>query len=63
MHSILFQVSLFAELFNELLMRDFGFQIFKGLSQAPEKPKEEDKKKKDKKKDEKSEEKEDDKVN
>ena len=58
------QVSLFAELFNELLMRDFGFQIFKALCAAPEKPKEDDKKKKEKekKKDEKSEEKEEDKV-
>lgn len=60
--SILFQVSLFAELFNELLMRDFGFQIFRALSEVPEKPKEDEKKKKEKKKDEKSEEKEEDKV-
>ena len=45
-------------------MRDFGFQIFKALCAAPEKPKEDDKKKKEKekKKDEKSEEKEEDKV-
>lgn len=59
-----FEVSLFAELFNELLMRDFGFQIFKALCAAPEKPKEDEKKKKEKekKKDEKSEEKEEDKV-
>ena len=46
------QVSLFAELFNEMLMRDFGFSIYKGLVGAPEKPKE-DKKDKEKKKDEK----------
>ena len=44
----MFQVSLFAELFNEMLMRDFGFNIYKALCAAPEKPKEE---KKDKKKD------------
>jgi hypothetical protein len=43
------QVSLFAELFNEMLMRDFGFTMYKCLSAAPEKPKEE-KKEKDKKK-------------
>jgi len=47
-------VSLFAELFNEMLMRDFGFSIYKSLNQAPEKPKKEEKKKEDKdKKDEK----------
>lgn len=34
-------MSLFAELFNEMLMRDFGFRIYKALSAAPEKPKEE----------------------
>lgn len=44
-----FEVSLFAELFNEMLMRDFGFTMYKCLSAAPEKPKEE-KKEKDKKK-------------
>ena len=43
-------------------MRDFGFQIFRALCQAPERPKEDEKKKKDKKKDDKSEDKEDDKV-
>jgi hypothetical protein len=36
-----FEVSLFAELFNEMLMRDFGFRIYKALVEAPEKPKEE----------------------
>ncbi|XP_076250699.1 cell division cycle and apoptosis regulator protein 1-like [Rhynchophorus ferrugineus] len=47
-----FEVSLFAELFNEMLMRDFGFNIFKALYELPQKPKEkeEDKKKKDEKK-------------
>lgn len=47
-----FEVSLFAELFNEMLMRDFGFNIFKALYELPQKPKEkeEDKKKKDDKK-------------
>lgn len=43
-----FEVSLFAELFNEMLMRDFGFNIYKALFDLPEKPKEkEDKRKKD----------------
>lgn len=31
-----FEVSLFAELFNEMLMRDFGFNIYKALVTAPE---------------------------
>ncbi|XP_052262655.1 cell division cycle and apoptosis regulator protein 1-like isoform X2 [Dreissena polymorpha] len=47
-----FEVSLFAELFNEMLMRDFGFTIYKSIVGAPEKPKEE---KKEKKKDDKKE--------
>ncbi|XP_022919300.2 cell division cycle and apoptosis regulator protein 1-like [Onthophagus taurus] len=34
-----FEVSLFAELFNEMLMRDFGFNIYKALYDLPEKPK------------------------
>ena len=42
-----FEVSLFAELFNEMLMRDFSFEIYKSLVKAPEK-KEEEKKEKDK---------------
>uniref|UniRef100_A0A1B6DP60 SAP domain-containing protein n=2 Tax=Clastoptera arizonana TaxID=38151 RepID=A0A1B6DP60_9HEMI len=45
-----FEVSLFAELFNEMLMRDFGFRIYKALTAAPEKQKEE-KEDKDRKKD------------
>lgn len=45
-----FEVSLFAELFNEMLMRDFGFNIYKALFDLPERVKEkekDDKKKKD----------------
>ena len=33
-----FEVSLFAELFNEMLMRDFGFNIYKAIYAQPEKP-------------------------
>lgn len=35
-----FEVSLFAELFNEMLMRDFGFNIYKALYAMPDKVKE-----------------------
>lgn len=46
-----FEVSLFAELFNEMLMRDFGFNIYRALFELPEKPKEtKEKEEKDKKK-------------
>lgn len=38
-----FEVSLFAELFNEMLMRDYGFEIYKALMRAPEKKEEEKK--------------------
>ena len=48
-----FEVSLFAELFNEMMTRDSAFKIYEALSNAPEKPKEE--KKKDEKKDDKPE--------
>ncbi|XP_011504659.1 PREDICTED: cell division cycle and apoptosis regulator protein 1-like [Ceratosolen solmsi marchali] len=49
-----FEVSLFAELFNEMLMRDFGFRIYRALCSLPEKPKDkEEDKKKDKKDDKK----------
>lgn len=41
-----FEVSLFAELFNEMLMRDFGFNIYKALYDLPEKIKEKEEKKK-----------------
>lgn len=33
-----FEVSLFAELFNEMLMRDFAFRIYRALCECPEKP-------------------------
>lgn len=46
-----FEVSLFAELFNEMLMRDFGFNIYKSIHMQPEKV--EEKKDERKKKDEK----------
>lgn len=44
-----FEVSLFAELFNEMLMRDFGFIIYYKLAEMPEQKneKEETRKKKD----------------
>ncbi|XP_013918791.1 PREDICTED: cell division cycle and apoptosis regulator protein 1 isoform X1 [Thamnophis sirtalis] len=47
-----FEVSLFAELFNEMLQRDFGVRIYKALLSLPDK---EDKKDKKNKKDEKKE--------
>jgi len=34
---LLLQVSLFAELFNEMLIRDFGFCIYKALLACPDK--------------------------
>ncbi|CAC5358395.1 Cell division cycle and apoptosis regulator protein 1 [Mytilus coruscus] len=46
-----FEVSLFVELFNEMLMRDFGFEIYKSLVRAPEKKKEGKEKDKEKDKD------------
>lgn len=51
-----FEVSLFAELFNEMLMRDFGFNIYKSIHAQPEKveEKKDDRKKKDDKDDKKS---------
>ncbi|GFT00938.1 cell division cycle and apoptosis regulator protein 1 [Nephila pilipes] len=49
-----FEVSLFAELFNEMMTRDFGFRIYRALAEAPEiKDDEKDKKKGDKKEDKK----------
>lgn len=54
-----FEVSLFAELFNEMLMRDFGFNVYKALCELPEKPKEKEKDEKKKKDDEKKEERKD----
>ena len=44
-------MSLFAELFNEMLIRDFGFSIYKSLVVAPEKKEEEKKDKKESSKD------------
>lgn len=49
-----FEVSLFAELFNEMMMRDFGFRIYRALIEAPEmKDDEKEKRKYDKKDDKK----------
>ncbi|XP_032674232.1 cell division cycle and apoptosis regulator protein 1-like isoform X1 [Odontomachus brunneus] len=56
-----FEVSLFAELFNEMLTRDFGFRIYRALCSLPEKTKEKDEDKKKDKKDDKRDEKKDDK--
>lgn len=39
-----FEVSLFAELFNEMLTRDFGFNIYKALHMLPSKKEDEPKK-------------------
>ncbi|XP_043679159.1 cell division cycle and apoptosis regulator protein 1-like isoform X1 [Vespula pensylvanica] len=55
-----FEVSLFAELFNEMLMRDFGFRIYRSLCNLPERPKEKDEDKKKDKKEDKRDEKKDD---
>lgn len=38
------QVSLFAELFNEMLQRDFGFRIYKAFASLPTKDERRDKK-------------------
>ncbi|XP_025837375.1 cell division cycle and apoptosis regulator protein 1 [Agrilus planipennis] len=56
-----FEVSLFAELFNEMLMRDFGFNIYRVLWELPEKLKEKEKEKDEKKKKKDEEKKKDDK--
>lgn len=45
-----FEVSLFAELFNEMLMRDFGFNIYRALFELPDKVKDDKKKRDDDKK-------------
>nr|XP_057920444.1 cell division cycle and apoptosis regulator protein 1 [Doryrhamphus excisus]XP_057920445.1 cell division cycle and apoptosis regulator protein 1 [Doryrhamphus excisus] len=39
-----FEVSLFAELFNEMLQRDFGYRIYKALTAIPVKDEKKDKK-------------------
>ncbi|KAL7643954.1 UNVERIFIED_CONTAM: hypothetical protein RMT77_005966 [Armadillidium vulgare] len=56
-----FEVSLFAELFNEMLMRDFSFRIYKALIESPDKSKDEkrEKEKDREKKDEKDDKEED----
>jgi len=58
-----FEVSLFAELFNEMLIRDSAFKLYSAIQAAPERPKEEKKEKKEEKekKDKDKEEKKDDK--
>merc|ERR1711994_1102011 len=45
-----FEVSLFAELFNEMLIRDSAFKLYSAIQSAPERPKEEKKEKKEEKK-------------
>uniref|UniRef100_A0A8C3NRD1 Cell division cycle and apoptosis regulator 1 n=1 Tax=Cyanoderma ruficeps TaxID=181631 RepID=A0A8C3NRD1_9PASS len=54
-----FEVSLFAELFNEMLQRDFGVRIYKALISLPEREDKKDKKSKKDERKEKKEEKED----
>uniref|UniRef100_A0A8C2CHA2 Cell division cycle and apoptosis regulator protein 1 n=1 Tax=Cyprinus carpio TaxID=7962 RepID=A0A8C2CHA2_CYPCA len=44
-----FEVSLFAELFNEMLQRDFGYRIYKALASLPSKDERKDKREKAKK--------------
>lgn len=43
---IFLQVSLFAELFNEMLQRDFGYRIYKALAAIPAKDEKKEKKNK-----------------
>lgn len=50
-----FEVSLFAELFNEMLQRDFGYRIYKALAAFPAKDEKKEKEKKAKKEAEKKE--------
>ncbi|XP_071371978.1 cell division cycle and apoptosis regulator protein 1-like, partial [Centroberyx affinis] len=50
-----FEVSLFAELFNEMLQRDFGYRIYKALAAIPAKDEKKEKEKKAKKEAEKKE--------
>uniref|UniRef100_A0A4W3JP68 Cell division cycle and apoptosis regulator protein 1 n=1 Tax=Callorhinchus milii TaxID=7868 RepID=A0A4W3JP68_CALMI len=44
-----FEVSLFAELFNEMLQRDFGYRIYKALNSLPERDDKKEKEKKERK--------------
>jgi len=53
-----FEVSLFAELFNEMFLRDSAFKIYKAICNAPDKPKEKKEDKKEETESEKSENKE-----
>lgn len=53
--SLSVKVSLFAELFNEMLQRDFGYRIFKALAAFPTKDDKKEKEKKAKKEAEKKE--------
>lgn len=53
--SVVVQVSLFAELFNEMLQRDFGYRIYKALAAIPAKDEKKEKEKKAKKEAEKRE--------
>uniref|UniRef100_A0A8C3SY29 Cell division cycle and apoptosis regulator protein 1 n=1 Tax=Chelydra serpentina TaxID=8475 RepID=A0A8C3SY29_CHESE len=54
-----FEVSLFAELFNEMLQRDFGVRIYKALISLPEREDKKDKKNKKEERKDKKEEKDD----
>ncbi|XP_069756943.1 cell division cycle and apoptosis regulator protein 1 isoform X2 [Narcine bancroftii] len=54
-----FEVSLFAELFNEMLQRDFGYRIYKTLVALPEKDDKKEKERKERKEDKKESEKKD----
>jgi len=54
-------VSLFAELFNEMLIRDSAFKLYSAIQAAPERPKEEKKEKKEEKEKKDKEEKKEDK--
>uniref|UniRef100_A0A8C0JF26 Cell division cycle and apoptosis regulator protein 1 n=1 Tax=Chelonoidis abingdonii TaxID=106734 RepID=A0A8C0JF26_CHEAB len=54
-----FEVSLFAELFNEMLQRDFGVRIYKALISLPEREDKKDKKSKKEERKDKKEEKDD----
>lgn len=48
-----FEVSLFAELFNEMLMWDFGMQVYRAIHEAPDTEDKDEGEKKDDKKEEK----------
>ncbi|KAL0279865.1 UNVERIFIED_CONTAM: hypothetical protein PYX00_001337 [Menopon gallinae] len=45
-----FEVSLFAELFNEMLMRDYGMHVYRAICSAPESEEESDRNKEEKEK-------------